>query len=75
MGKGLIPADPETWKVRRRVIAPAFHKVRNKSCKYLTVLRVSICILITAFHHTYSDFIGLVGAHGWTFRILQHSLG
>lgn len=26
MGKGLIPADPETWKVRRRVIVPGFHK-------------------------------------------------
>eukprot|EP00560_Eucampia_antarctica_P005118 CAMPEP_0197840784 /NCGR_PEP_ID=MMETSP1437-20131217/45805_1 /TAXON_ID=49252 ORGANISM="Eucampia antarctica, Strain CCMP1452" /NCGR_SAMPLE_ID=MMETSP1437 /ASSEMBLY_ACC=CAM_ASM_001096 /LENGTH=640 /DNA_ID=CAMNT_0043450447 /DNA_START=65 /DNA_END=1987 /DNA_ORIENTATION=+ len=26
MGKGLIPADPETWKVRRREIVPAFHK-------------------------------------------------
>jgi cytochrome P450 len=26
MGKGLIPADPETWKVRRRAIVPAFHK-------------------------------------------------
>ena len=26
MGKGLIPADLETWKDRRRVIAPAFHK-------------------------------------------------
>eukprot|EP00546_Thalassionema_frauenfeldii_P009187 CAMPEP_0178921898 /NCGR_PEP_ID=MMETSP0786-20121207/15826_1 /TAXON_ID=186022 /ORGANISM="Thalassionema frauenfeldii, Strain CCMP 1798" /LENGTH=670 /DNA_ID=CAMNT_0020596147 /DNA_START=131 /DNA_END=2143 /DNA_ORIENTATION=+ len=26
MGKGLIPADPETWTVRRRQIAPAFHK-------------------------------------------------
>ena len=25
MGKGLIPADIETWKVRRRVITPAFH--------------------------------------------------
>ena len=25
MGKGLIPADLETWKVRRRVITPAFH--------------------------------------------------
>lgn len=25
MGKGLIPADPETWKQRRRVIAPGFH--------------------------------------------------
>jgi Cytochrome P450 len=28
MGKGLIPADPETWSVRRRQIVPAFHKVR-----------------------------------------------
>jgi len=26
MGKGLIPADPETWSVRRRHIVPAFHK-------------------------------------------------
>jgi cytochrome P450 len=26
MGKGLIPADPETWTVRRRAIVPAFHK-------------------------------------------------
>ena len=26
MGKGLIPADPATWKVRRRVIVPGFHK-------------------------------------------------
>ncbi|CEM10973.1 unnamed protein product [Vitrella brassicaformis CCMP3155] len=27
MGKGLIPADPATWKVRRRVLAPAFHQM------------------------------------------------
>ena len=26
MGKGLIPADPETWRVRRRAIVPGFHK-------------------------------------------------
>ena len=26
MGKGLIPADPATWAVRRRQIVPAFHK-------------------------------------------------
>lgn len=25
MGKGLIPADYQTWKLRRRAIAPAFH--------------------------------------------------
>lgn len=26
MGKGLIPADPKTWLVRRRAIVPGFHK-------------------------------------------------
>jgi len=26
MGKGLIPADPETWRVRRRALVPGFHK-------------------------------------------------
>jgi len=26
MGKGLIPADPVTWKARRKQITPAFHK-------------------------------------------------
>ncbi|EPS66221.1 hypothetical protein M569_08554, partial [Genlisea aurea] len=27
MGKGLIPADLDTWKQRRRVIAPGFHSL------------------------------------------------
>ncbi|XP_010914244.1 cytochrome P450 97B2, chloroplastic [Elaeis guineensis] len=27
MGKGLIPADLETWKVRRKVITPGFHSL------------------------------------------------
>jgi cytochrome P450 len=26
MGKGLIPANPATWKVRRKAIVPGFHK-------------------------------------------------
>ncbi|CAN0144668.1 unnamed protein product, partial [Discosporangium mesarthrocarpum] len=26
MGKGLIPADQETWKIRRPKIVPGFHK-------------------------------------------------
>eukprot|EP01040_Poterioochromonas_malhamensis_P000399 gene399-431_t len=26
MGKGLIPADPDTWKVRRKALVPGFHK-------------------------------------------------
>lgn len=34
MGKGLIPADPVTWKVRRRAIVPGFHKNwYNRMCK------------------------------------------
>lgn len=34
MGKGLIPADPETWKVRRKAIVPGFHKSwYNAMCK------------------------------------------
>jgi hypothetical protein len=26
MGKGLIPADLDTWRVRRRAVVPAFHR-------------------------------------------------
>lgn len=34
MGKGLIPADPETWKQRRRAIVPGFHKAwYNAMCQ------------------------------------------
>lgn len=32
MGKGLIPADLETWKTRRRQIVPAFHKAYLENC-------------------------------------------
>ena len=32
MGKGLIPADLETWKVRRRQIVPGFHKAYLENC-------------------------------------------
>jgi len=32
MGKGLIPADPETWKVRRKAIVPRFHKKWLQPC-------------------------------------------
>ena len=41
MGKGLIPADPETWKVRRKAIVPGFHKVRvcARMCACVRVLR------------------------------------
>lgn len=32
MGKGLIPADLDTWRVRRRAIVPAFHKAYYEVC-------------------------------------------
>ena len=32
MGKGLIPADNETWKPRRRAVVPAFHKAYLVNC-------------------------------------------
>ena len=32
MGKGLIPADLETWKTRRRQIVPAFHQAYLENC-------------------------------------------
>lgn len=37
MGKGLIPADLETWKPRRRAIVPAFHKA------YLQAMQRMFC--------------------------------
>eukprot|EP01035_Chromulina_nebulosa_P018815 gene18815-24585_t len=37
MGKGLIPADPETWKVRRRAIVPGFHKAWYNAMCYTFV--------------------------------------
>lgn len=47
MGKGLIPADLETWKQRRRVIAPGFHTSYLEamvklftSCSERTVLKI-----------------------------------
>ena len=48
MGKGLIPADPETWKVRRRAIVPGFHKawlnamVRDLLCFIILIALVLI---------------------------------
>ncbi|KAK9809041.1 hypothetical protein WJX72_008327 [[Myrmecia] bisecta] len=35
MGKGLIPADLETWKPRRRAIVPAFHKAYLESMVHM----------------------------------------
>ena len=40
MGKGLIPADNETWKVRRRAIVPAFHQ------KWLEHMVGCVCVCL-----------------------------
>ncbi|XP_062107006.1 cytochrome P450 97B2, chloroplastic isoform X1 [Humulus lupulus] len=47
MGKGLIPADLDTWKLRRRVIAPGFHSLYLEtmvkvftSCSERTILKI-----------------------------------
>lgn len=37
MGKGLIPADPETWRIRKKAISPGFHRAwYNAMCKTFT---------------------------------------
>ncbi|XP_059625143.1 cytochrome P450 97B2, chloroplastic isoform X2 [Cornus florida] len=47
MGKGLIPADLNTWKQRRRVIAPGFHSLYLEAmvkiftdCSEKTILKI-----------------------------------
>lgn len=42
MGKGLIPADYATWKVRRRAIVPAFH---TAWLKFMT-LKMGECVQV-----------------------------
>jgi len=44
MGKGLIPADPATWKVRRRAIVPGFHKRWLKRMTNLFADRAEILV-------------------------------
>ena len=50
MGKGLIPADLETWKPRRRAIVPAFHKVACYTCCIKTVRGIAAPICMSAGH-------------------------
>jgi cytochrome P450 len=51
MGKGLIPADLETWKVRRRAIVPGFHKAYLEAsldmfgrCTTRTIEKIDACV-------------------------------
>ena len=44
MGKGLIPADLETWKIRRRAIVPGFHqKWLQAMCELFTDCNQRLC--------------------------------
>jgi cytochrome P450 len=49
MGKGLIPADPVTWKTRRKAIKPGFHKrwLAQMMDLYSTVSRRLVADLVT----------------------------
>ncbi|KAJ0080522.1 hypothetical protein Patl1_24370 [Pistacia atlantica] len=43
MGKGLIPADGEIWRVRRRAIVPALHQKVTWFLYFLTYIRPKRC--------------------------------
>ena len=69
MGKGLIPADLETWKVRRKAIVPGFHKA------WLNAM-VSHYLNENPSNQNYSDFCTFTSLHfssDETFRALQRS--
>ena len=65
MGKGLIPADPETWKVRRKAIVPGFHKawlnamVRTKQPIY-TSFHNNMWIQLTLYPLFYLHYISFL---------------
>lgn len=44
MGTGLIPADGEIWKVRRRAIVPALHRCALCLNLCVPVLAIHVCI-------------------------------
>ncbi|KAF5190663.1 Cytochrome p450 protein, partial [Thalictrum thalictroides] len=57
MGKGLIPADLDTWKLRRRVIAPGFHTLFLKAmvkvftdCSERTISKFEKCFETNGSH-------------------------
>ncbi|KAE9612863.1 Cytochrome P450 97B2 [Lupinus albus] len=56
MGKGLIPADLDTWKQRRRVIAPGFHN---------SYLEAMVKTFTTCSGRTISKFDKLLEAKGY----------
>ena len=64
MGKGLIPADPETWKVRRRAIVPGFHKAwYNTMCKKHLIIRVLIVQCELTFNLPQVELLSIATYH------------
>lgn len=62
MGKGLIPADLETWKPRRRAIVPAFHKAYLQAmigmfgrCTEVAVQKLDAVASSGQVHYTQTD--------------------
>lgn len=43
MGKGLIPADGEIWRIRRRAIVPALHQKVVDSSTNMEKIVKNIC--------------------------------
>jgi len=49
MGKGLIPADPATWKVRRKAIVPGFHaRWLNRMIQLFAECNLELCSVLDA---------------------------
>lgn len=71
MGKGLIPADYQTWKIRRRAITPAFHvkwlsfltslfaKRTLKLCSKLARRNGTVTDMETEYNSLALDIVGL----------------
>lgn len=71
MGKGLIPADHETWKIRRRAIVPAFHtkwlsfltsifaKCTLRLCSKLDRLQSTVVDMETMYNSLALDVVGI----------------
>lgn len=66
MGKGLIPADEEVWRVRRRVIVPALHRKVFFSKHRLTTLEGGL-------YQAYFVHVKL-GGHGLCFCIMNRNI-
>ncbi|KAK8940741.1 hypothetical protein KSP39_PZI010058 [Platanthera zijinensis] len=65
MGKGLIPADLDTWKLRRKVIAPGFHSA---------FLEAMIKVFIDCSERTVTKFEKLIEGENNNEQIIELDL-